>query len=85
MDRVDFSQAFLRSDITCLVVPGSPIRSIADADQTGVRIAVPRGDGSLAGPDKVRDTRILGRLGEGCLHAGFCRSGECNSQHDSLK
>ncbi len=46
MDQVDFSDAFLRSDITCLVAPGSPIRSIADADQTGVRIAVPRGDGS---------------------------------------
>jgi polar amino acid transport system substrate-binding protein len=28
------------------VAPGSSIRSVADADQTGVRIAVPRGDGS---------------------------------------
>jgi polar amino acid transport system substrate-binding protein len=46
MEQVDFSHAFLRSDITCLVAHGSPIRSIADADQTGVRIAVPRGDGS---------------------------------------
>jgi len=46
MDQVDFSHSFLRSDITCLVAPGSPIRSVADADQTGVRIAVPRGDGS---------------------------------------
>lgn len=46
MEQVDFSHAFLRSDITCLVTPGSPIRSVADADQAGVRIAVPRGDGS---------------------------------------
>lgn len=46
MDQVDFSHAFLRSDITCLVAPGSSIRSVADVDQAGVRIAVPRGDGS---------------------------------------
>lgn len=45
-DQVDFSHAFLQSDITCLVAPGSLVRSVADADQTGVRIAVPRGDGS---------------------------------------
>lgn len=46
MDQVDFSHSFLRSDITCLVAPGSPVRSVAGADQSGVRIAVPRGDGS---------------------------------------
>ncbi len=44
--EVDFSHPFLQSDYTYLVAPGSPIRSVADADRTGVRIAVPRGDGS---------------------------------------
>lgn len=46
MEQVDFSHAFLQSDYTYLVAPGSPIRSVRDADQTGIRIAVPRGDGS---------------------------------------
>ncbi len=46
MGEVDFSHPFLQSDYTYLLAPGSPIRSVADADQTGVRIAVPRGDGS---------------------------------------
>jgi polar amino acid transport system substrate-binding protein len=46
MDEVDFSHPFLQSDYTYLVPPGSPIRSVADADQTGIRIAVPRGEGS---------------------------------------
>ncbi len=45
-DEVDFSHPFLQSDYTYLVAPGSQIRSVTDADQTGVRIAVPRGDGS---------------------------------------
>jgi polar amino acid transport system substrate-binding protein len=46
MQQVDFSHAFLQSDYTYLVASGSPIRSVRDADQTGIRIAVPRGDGS---------------------------------------
>lgn len=45
-DEIDFSHPFLQSDYTYLVAPGSLIRSVADADQAGVRIAVPRGDGS---------------------------------------
>ena len=44
--QVDFSHDFWLSDLTYLVAPGSPVRNVADADQPGVRIAVPRGDGS---------------------------------------
>jgi polar amino acid transport system substrate-binding protein len=43
---VDFSHTFLQSDLTYLTSPGSPIRKATDADQAGVRIATPRGDGS---------------------------------------
>jgi polar amino acid transport system substrate-binding protein len=43
---VDFSHTFLQSDLTYLTGPNSKIRSAADADQAGVRIATPRGDGS---------------------------------------
>ena len=45
-EQVDFSHSLFHSDMTYLVAPGSPIRSVADADQPGIRIAVPRGDGS---------------------------------------
>ena len=48
-DRVadaDFSPPYMQSDFTYLVRAGSSIRKVADADQPGVRIAVPRGDAS---------------------------------------
>jgi len=48
-DRVaeaDFSPPYMQSDFTYLVRAGSPIRTVADADQPGIRIAVPRGDAS---------------------------------------
>jgi hypothetical protein len=41
------SHPFLQSDYTHLVAAGSLIRSVADADQAGVRIAVPVGDQSV--------------------------------------
>jgi polar amino acid transport system substrate-binding protein len=44
--QVDFSNAYLQSDLTYLVPPGSSIHSVADVDKPGIRIAVPRGDGS---------------------------------------
>jgi hypothetical protein len=36
----------MQSDLTYLVLAGSSIRKVADADQPGVRIAVPSGDAS---------------------------------------
>lgn len=44
--QVDFSNPFMQSDFTYLVPAGSSIHTVADADQPGIRIAVPRGDGS---------------------------------------
>lgn len=43
---VDFSKPFLQQDFTFLVPAGSTIRSFADIDKPGVRIAVVRGHGS---------------------------------------
>jgi polar amino acid transport system substrate-binding protein len=43
---VDVSPPYMQSDFTYLVRAGSSIRTVADADQPGVRIAVPRGDAS---------------------------------------
>jgi polar amino acid transport system substrate-binding protein len=44
--QVDFSPPWAQTDFTYLVRAGSSIRKVADADQPGVRIAVPRGDAS---------------------------------------
>jgi polar amino acid transport system substrate-binding protein len=38
--QVDFSSPVIQFDYTCLVPPGSSIHSIADADRSGLRIAV---------------------------------------------
>ena len=40
----DFSPPYMQSDFTFLVPSASPIRKVADADQPGIRIGVPRGD-----------------------------------------
>jgi len=42
--EADFSPAFLEVDLKYLVSPNSSIRTSADADKPGIRIAVPRGD-----------------------------------------
>lgn len=47
--QVDFSPPFLQEDWTYLVLAGSSIRTVTDADQPGVRIATGRNDaGDLA-------------------------------------
>jgi polar amino acid transport system substrate-binding protein len=55
-EQVDYSNPFLRSDLTYLVAAGSAIQSVADADQPGIRIGVARGDTS-----DLRLTRALKR------------------------
>jgi polar amino acid transport system substrate-binding protein len=44
--QADFSPPYMQTDDTYLVSAGSSKHSVADMDQPGVRIAVPRGDGS---------------------------------------
>ena len=52
--EVDFAPPHTQSDFTYLVPAGSSIHKVADADQPGIRIAVPRGDGV-----DLRLTRLL--------------------------
>jgi polar amino acid transport system substrate-binding protein len=52
--EADFSPPYMQSDFTYLVPVGSSKRVIADMDQPGTRIAVPRGDAS-----DLRLTEIL--------------------------
>lgn len=51
--QADFSPPIVHLDYTCLVPAGSPIRSVADADRPGIRIAVVRNHAS---------TLALGRM-----------------------
>lgn len=44
--KADFSPPYMQTDYTYLVPAGSSKRSVAEIDEPGVRIAVPRGDGS---------------------------------------
>jgi len=44
--EADFSPPYMQTDYTYLVPAGSSKHSVADLDQAGVRIAVPRGDAS---------------------------------------
>jgi polar amino acid transport system substrate-binding protein len=53
-EQVDFSNPFMQSDLTYLVAAGSAIQSVADADRSGIRVAVARGDTS--------DLRLTGAL-----------------------
>jgi len=43
----DFSPPYMQSDFTYLVMAQSSIRSVADVDRPGVRLAGPRGDASV--------------------------------------
>lgn len=52
--EADFSPPYMQSDFTYLVPAGSSKRSVADMDQPGTRVAVPRGDAS-----DLRLTQIL--------------------------
>jgi polar amino acid transport system substrate-binding protein len=52
--EADFSPPYMQSDFTYLVLASSSLHKVADADQPGVRIAVPRGDAS-----DLRLTRLL--------------------------
>jgi polar amino acid transport system substrate-binding protein len=45
-ELVDYAPAHIQSDFTYLVPAGSTLKKAADADQSGIRIAVPRNDGS---------------------------------------
>jgi polar amino acid transport system substrate-binding protein len=45
-EQVDFSNPFVQTDLTYLVTAGSTIKTAGDADQSGIRIGVARGDTS---------------------------------------
>jgi len=80
--EVDFAPPHTQSDFTYLVPAGSSIHDVADADQPGIRIAVPRGDAvdlqltrllkkaELARTDTISDAVELVRTGGAHARAG---------------
>jgi polar amino acid transport system substrate-binding protein len=78
----DFSFPYMQTDFSYIVPAGSKIRNIADADQSGVRILVPRGDQSdlllsrtlkraeLVRADSTPAAMNLLRTGHGDAYAG---------------
>jgi polar amino acid transport system substrate-binding protein len=75
-EKADFSQPYMQSDFTYLVPAGSSIRNVADVDQPGVHVAVPRGDASDLELTRVEARRIgahgkpRGRIGTGAKRTG---------------
>jgi polar amino acid transport system substrate-binding protein len=61
IEQVDFSLPVFQFDYTCLVPPGSPIHSFADADRPGVRIAIVQSHASaLALRRMVKHAELVG-------------------------
>jgi polar amino acid transport system substrate-binding protein len=67
--EVDFSPAFVRSDFTYLVPAGSAIRSAADADRQGIRVAAVRGHASTLALARIvkHATPVYAETYEGAL------------------
>jgi polar amino acid transport system substrate-binding protein len=74
-ERVDFSNPYIQSDLTYLVPAGSAIQSLADVDQSRVRIAVARGDASDLALTRVIKRAELVRLDSIAAAVELVRSG----------
>jgi polar amino acid transport system substrate-binding protein len=72
--EVDFSTPFMQTDFTYLVRPGSPIRQVADVDQPGVRVAVPRGDASELYLSRMLKNAVVVRTDSIPIAVGLLRS-----------
>jgi polar amino acid transport system substrate-binding protein len=78
-EQVDFSNPFLQSDLTYLVAAGSTIQSVADADQSGIRIAAPRGDTSDLELTRTLKRAELVRTDNVAAAVELLRSGSVNA------
>ncbi len=75
----DFSPPYMQSDFTYLVPPGSSIRKVADADRSGVRIAVPRGDASDLHLSKILKRAELVRADSLAAAVDLLRTGQADA------
>lgn len=77
--EADFSPPYMQSDFTYLVAAASSIRSVADADQPGVRIAVPRGDASELYLSRILKRAELVRTDSIPTAVDLLRTGQANA------
>jgi polar amino acid transport system substrate-binding protein len=74
--EVDFSPSYMESDFTYLVPAGSSIRNVADADQPGVRIVVPRGDAVDLRLSRILKQAVLVRADSQTAGVNLLRTGQ---------
>jgi polar amino acid transport system substrate-binding protein len=77
--EVDFSPPYLQSDFTYLVPVSSSLQKVAEADRPGVRIAVPRGDGSDLRLSRLLKQAELVRADSISAAIGLVRTGDANA------
>jgi polar amino acid transport system substrate-binding protein len=77
--EVDFSPPYMESDFTYLVPAGSSIRNVADADQPGVRIAVPRGDAVDLSLSRILKQAVLARADSQTAGMNLLRTGQTDA------
>jgi polar amino acid transport system substrate-binding protein len=75
----DFSVPYMESDFTLLVPAGSAIHKFADADQSGIRIGVPRGDAVDLRLTRLVNRAVLVRVDNQAAGADLLRTGQVNA------
>jgi polar amino acid transport system substrate-binding protein len=77
--EADFSPPYMQTDYTYLVPAASSKQSVADVDQPGVHIAVPRGDGSNLRLTKMLKHAELERAGSIAAAIDMVRAGQVDA------
>jgi polar amino acid transport system substrate-binding protein len=75
----DFSAPYMESDFTLLVPVGSAIRKFADADQSGIRIGVPRGDAVDLNLTRLAKNALLVRVDNQTAGGDLLRTGQIDA------
>jgi polar amino acid transport system substrate-binding protein len=75
----DFSAPYMESDFTLLVPAGSVIHRFADADQSGIRIGVPRGDAVDLTLTRRVQSAVLVRVDNQAAGADLLQAGQVNA------
>ena len=76
----DFSPPYMEYDLTYLVPAGSLIRTVADADQPGVRITTPRGDASDLRLSQMLKRAKLVRVNNSAATVDLLRAGQADAR-----
>ena len=75
----DVSPPYMQSDFSYLLPAASSIRNLADADQTGIRIAVPRGDAVDLALSRLLKQATLVRVDNQAAGVALLRAGQVSA------